>query len=84
LRFATHPSVSVNESNERFRHLGGLHRALGINGKRSRAAISAAQTLRMSMPGGAATSFRASWLSTSLPRLGSGAGYAAVSLVRLR
>ena len=30
--YATHPSVSVNESNERFRHLGGLHRALGING----------------------------------------------------
>jgi hypothetical protein len=35
LRFATHPSVSLDEAGGRFRHLGGLRRALGINGSRS-------------------------------------------------
>jgi hypothetical protein len=33
LRFATHPSLGVDESDARIRHLGGLGRALGINGR---------------------------------------------------
>lgn len=32
LCLATHPSVSLDEADARFRHLAALHRALGING----------------------------------------------------
>jgi hypothetical protein len=32
---ATHPSVSLEEADARFRHRGALHQALGINGKHS-------------------------------------------------
>jgi hypothetical protein len=35
LCMATHPSVSLDEAGARFRHLGALRRALGINGSRS-------------------------------------------------
>ena len=34
---ATHPSVSMDEVDARFRHLGALRRALGINGKQASA-----------------------------------------------
>ncbi len=30
--FATHPSVSLDEADARFRHLGALHRTLATNG----------------------------------------------------
>ena len=34
-RSATHPSVSLDEADARFRHLGALRRALGTNGKQA-------------------------------------------------
>jgi hypothetical protein len=35
LRFATHPSVSLDDAGGRFHHLGALHWALGINCKQA-------------------------------------------------
>jgi hypothetical protein len=34
LRFATHPSASLDDAGARLRHLGGLQRTLGTNGMR--------------------------------------------------
>jgi hypothetical protein len=65
-RFATHPSVSLDEADARIRHLGALHRALGINGEHAPAPSAADFSYRPISSVGLARSRRSlSWRAAS-------------------